>query len=1035
MPKMLKKIWAKKSNKYLILSISLVVLVSFFVGAHVQAGSGMGDMVAELLGWIIEGIIWAVGQLLTLVMWALITIAQYNDFINSQPVVLGWVLVRDVCNMFFILILLIIAFGTILRIPQYNFKTLLPKLIIMAILINFSKLICGFLIDFAQVIMLTFVNGFKDVGQGNLFNMLGIDQLMSIDPSSTQDVTSWSILGTLILALIFTIIALIVVVTMVAMLAMRIIMMWVYIVLSPMAYLLAAFPQGQSYSGQWWDRFSKNLIVGPVLAFFIWLAFASLGGTTEPQDVHAIMQNNNSANSSQLQNTSTNLGLSGAGSTSHMIKFIISIAMLLGGLQIAQEIGGEAGKIAGKGSSTISKLGATTARSLGTGLKRATGVERAQMAYKTYRDSMATERAVRARSDAGAINRGIGQAKQTLIAKPWAAMKRPFTAQARKAETARAQAELEKNDVLNPAQAEEKAAKEKMDELEGVLTVKIDAGNEMLNKKNDIEQKRTSIDAERERFRNTGVDTNGNVVRDSIAYESQLDKQETALDVEEKGLKAEAASQGWNDYDNLGKEIEDYKVNNPDVALYSELRNADNDVKEFEKTGKDKNGNVVPEGEKDAYYMNLKAKRSAAQTQAHGSEKVSEVLEAKEKYNEAHKKVASSQEKISGFEAKAKRHEDAQDKINALGTIGKYVTAAAALTLGAATGGIGLGVIAGAAAYKTPKLIDKQLSQAGNKNLNRASNYNVDKIDQAKKTMAYDKEPTLMKTMNDPSKSAHEQTAAFMLASENGYMVGKDDQVKRMQDTITKTYFKDDKKVENMVYGSVGKHHKQFAPPISDLTSPDPKVVTDAMKRVQANFAKGLMKLGEMDAGSIDLGISGINRGLAQKPFETQYDGLDGEMRGEVKKALTREMNTATNADDSYNAGKKLVYTNDNDISKFKDGEDGQKQKERFINESKREALNNIAVGRGEPAKAFFDLLKQKLSGLNLKPDMKNGDNYNALLNALKPIMGNAGLGSGSSQEKELLNKISFECLQGNNTAPAAPATPARPQAPTGFTR
>jgi len=65
--------------------------------------------------------------------------------------------------MSFILILLIIAFATILRQESYS-KKLLPKLLIMAVLINFSRTIFGLLIDFSQVIMLTFVNAFSAGG-------------------------------------------------------------------------------------------------------------------------------------------------------------------------------------------------------------------------------------------------------------------------------------------------------------------------------------------------------------------------------------------------------------------------------------------------------------------------------------------------------------------------------------------------------------------------------------------------------------------------------------------------------------------------------------------------------------------------------------------------------------------------------------------------------------------------------------------------------------------------------------------------------
>ncbi|PIP34883.1 hypothetical protein COX21_00500, partial [Candidatus Falkowbacteria bacterium CG23_combo_of_CG06-09_8_20_14_all_41_10] len=149
-------------NQSIFLLVFILVLGSFILANPVQA-SWFGDAVAQLIGWIVYAFVYVIGLLIMLVMWVLIKLAQYNDFINATPVQFGWTIVRDVCNMFFILILLIIAFATILRVERYSFKTLLPKLILMAVLINFSKLICGVFIDFAQVIMLTFVNGFKDI--------------------------------------------------------------------------------------------------------------------------------------------------------------------------------------------------------------------------------------------------------------------------------------------------------------------------------------------------------------------------------------------------------------------------------------------------------------------------------------------------------------------------------------------------------------------------------------------------------------------------------------------------------------------------------------------------------------------------------------------------------------------------------------------------------------------------------------------------------------------------------------------------------
>jgi hypothetical protein len=65
-------------------------------------------------------------------MWLVIII-----LFTQTPCSNGWVITRDIANMFFIVILLVIAFATILQIEQYNYKKWLPKLILMAILINF----------------------------------------------------------------------------------------------------------------------------------------------------------------------------------------------------------------------------------------------------------------------------------------------------------------------------------------------------------------------------------------------------------------------------------------------------------------------------------------------------------------------------------------------------------------------------------------------------------------------------------------------------------------------------------------------------------------------------------------------------------------------------------------------------------------------------------------------------------------------------------------------------------------------------------
>ena len=364
----MKSISSQKS--LVILTPILIGLGIFAIGASARAG-----WATDIMSGLLSVFIWALGIILGLVLQGLIAIASYQHFIDSQAVVLGWVIVRDICNMFFVVVLMIIAFGTILHLEEYNYKKWLPKLILMAVLINFSKTICGLLIDVTQVAMLTFVNAFKDIGGGNATEMLGIKDIVTL--SATDNNTGFlTVVGAYVLGIIYLLVSIVVIVTMMMMLVMRLVMIWIYVVLSPAAYLLAAFPGGQKYSSQWWDEFIKNLIVGPILAFFIWLSLAALGTGNDMNNIDtATADKNNQAYSNSIMNSAksgeltTDSSFAGteASKPSALIKFVIAIGMLVGGLMVSQQIGGAAGSIAGKGMSKIQSGAAFAGKIAGKG--------------------------------------------------------------------------------------------------------------------------------------------------------------------------------------------------------------------------------------------------------------------------------------------------------------------------------------------------------------------------------------------------------------------------------------------------------------------------------------------------------------------------------------------------------------------------------------------------------------------------------------------------------------------------------------------
>lgn len=305
--------------------------------------------IAQILGWVIMIISSGIGLILTVIIKVLLIIVSQQNFINVETVSKGWTIVRDLCNMFFILVLLLIAFATILRIENYKMKQWLPKLIIMAVLINFSKTICGLIIDFAQVIMLTFVNSFIEGGAARIVDVFQINKFLSVEVyTKARAMGAIDVVLSLLAGLFALIVTLIVMIVFTVILAIRIVLIWVYVILSPLAFLLSAFPQGQQYASKWWSEFTKQVIIGPILAFFLFLALttASTSVKTFKDGGQLILSDQNSTlNQATRVCASANQFFC----DQNLTVYIITICLLIGGLMVSQQMGGVLGSIAGKG--------------------------------------------------------------------------------------------------------------------------------------------------------------------------------------------------------------------------------------------------------------------------------------------------------------------------------------------------------------------------------------------------------------------------------------------------------------------------------------------------------------------------------------------------------------------------------------------------------------------------------------------------------------------------------------------------------------
>lgn len=195
---------------------------------------------------------------------------------------IGWAVLRDFANMFIVIILIVIGFATILKIETYGVKKLLPKLVLVALLINFSKVIAGVVVDSSQIFMLYFLSPIHDATKDsggavlNLFKGAQLHALLSTLPKEISESTHVSEgiykAASAAFVVVFLALAAVAFFYLAIILVTRIIYIWILVIVSPLAWVASIIPQGQSYWKKWWTRFLRECFLGVVIAFFVWMA-------------------------------------------------------------------------------------------------------------------------------------------------------------------------------------------------------------------------------------------------------------------------------------------------------------------------------------------------------------------------------------------------------------------------------------------------------------------------------------------------------------------------------------------------------------------------------------------------------------------------------------------------------------------------------------------------------------------------------------------------------------------------------------------
>ena len=208
---------------------------------------------------------------------------------DNQSVRIGWNTFRDIANIIFVILLLVVIFSQLtgVGIDNYGIKKILPKLIVAAVLINLSFIICVLAVDISNILGNSFQALFNELG-----NTLPTAEDIEIADNSIitgSEVTAGGRLASvgilssavvaggmmwrnpaIILSLFVSAIGVAIsVVFLFIILAVREAAVVVLIVISPVAMVCYMLPNAKKFFDRWFKGFQGLLLVYPICGLLV----------------------------------------------------------------------------------------------------------------------------------------------------------------------------------------------------------------------------------------------------------------------------------------------------------------------------------------------------------------------------------------------------------------------------------------------------------------------------------------------------------------------------------------------------------------------------------------------------------------------------------------------------------------------------------------------------------------------------------------------------------------------------------------------
>jgi len=247
------------------------------------------EIIANIFGviaWLFSWLTWVANKFFNAAIS--FSVEHFKEYFVSAGVKEAWAVGRDLVNVLLIFILLYVAVSIILRLAAGEHKRMLTRVIIIALLVNFSFFATGVVIDVSNVIASTFLTAAAgNTGQANatrdistqLVRKMGIGWNASgAEPSAPTEGGGGKVVRTLggIVSAFIGKIFMLLVTTFVLfagglLFMIRSIVLVFLLVLSPFAFLFWILPKTRGWADKWWSQLINQSLFAPAFLFCFYL--------------------------------------------------------------------------------------------------------------------------------------------------------------------------------------------------------------------------------------------------------------------------------------------------------------------------------------------------------------------------------------------------------------------------------------------------------------------------------------------------------------------------------------------------------------------------------------------------------------------------------------------------------------------------------------------------------------------------------------------------------------------------------------------